>query len=82
MECADSLPGRISRTSAPTTVRIRSSTARYESARRSSSPTARRAGIRVLDTWNTAILDELAPKPGDPIVSKHRYSGFVETELK
>lgn len=32
-------------------------------------------------TWNTQILDELEPQPGDPIVSKHRYSGFFETEL-
>ena len=30
---------------------------------------------------NTAFLDGLAPEPGDPIVSKHRYSGFFETEL-
>ena len=37
--------------------------------------------ILVRDTWNTAILDAVAPEPGDPIVSKHRYSGFFETEL-
>ncbi|MDQ2910435.1 MAG: cysteine hydrolase [Actinomycetota bacterium] len=32
-------------------------------------------------TWNTKILAELEPEPGDPIVSKHRYSGFFKTEL-
>jgi ureidoacrylate peracid hydrolase len=37
--------------------------------------------ILVRDTWNTEILDLLAPEPGDAIVSKHRYSGFFETEL-
>ena len=37
--------------------------------------------ILVEDTWNTEILSELAPQPGDPVVSKHRYSGFFETEL-
>ena len=37
--------------------------------------------ILVEETWNTRILDELEPHPGDPIVSKHRYSGFFETEL-
>jgi ureidoacrylate peracid hydrolase len=37
--------------------------------------------ILVRDTWNTQILDSLAPEPGDAIVSKHRYSGFFETEL-
>jgi ureidoacrylate peracid hydrolase len=38
--------------------------------------------ILVRDTRNTAILEELAPQPGDPVVSKHRYSGFFETELE
>jgi ureidoacrylate peracid hydrolase len=37
--------------------------------------------ILIRDTWNTEIVDELAPEPGDLIVSKHRYSGFFETEL-
>ena len=37
--------------------------------------------ILIEGTWNTRILDELEPHPGDPIVSKHRYSGFFETEL-
>ena len=37
--------------------------------------------ILVRETWNTQILDALAPEPGDFVVSKHRYSGFFETEL-
>ena len=32
-------------------------------------------------TWNTQIVDALAAEPDDRIVSKHRYSGFFETEL-
>src|SRR5207244_5323110 len=32
-------------------------------------------------TRSTEIHDALAPEPGDRIVSKHRYSGFFETEL-
>jgi ureidoacrylate peracid hydrolase len=32
-------------------------------------------------TWNTDIVPELAPQPGDLLVSKHRYSGFFQTEL-
>ncbi len=32
-------------------------------------------------TWNTEILDEVEPRPGEIVVSKHRYSGFFETEL-
>lgn len=35
----------------------------------------------VRGTWNTQILDSLAPEPGDAIVAKRRYSGFFETEL-
>jgi len=32
-------------------------------------------------TWNTDIVPELAPEPGDVLVSKQRYSGFFRTEL-
>jgi len=32
-------------------------------------------------TWNTEIIPELAPRPGDVVISKHRYSGFFQTEL-
>ena len=37
--------------------------------------------ILVKGTWNTEILPELTPKRGDLVVSKHRYSGFFETDL-
>lgn len=37
--------------------------------------------ILIRDTWNTQILDSLAPEPGDHVVTKHRYSGFFETNL-
>jgi ureidoacrylate peracid hydrolase len=37
--------------------------------------------VLVAGTWNTDILPELAPRPGDQIVVKHRFSGFFETEL-
>jgi ureidoacrylate peracid hydrolase len=35
----------------------------------------------IRDTWNTEILDELAPQAGDIVVSKHRFSGFYQTDL-
>lgn len=44
-------------------------------------PDGSESRILVRDTWNTEIVSELAPEPGDPIVSKHRYSGFFQTEL-
>jgi ureidoacrylate peracid hydrolase len=44
-------------------------------------PDGSKSRILVRDTWNTEILDALTPEPGDHIVSKHRYSGFFETEL-
>ena len=44
-------------------------------------PDGRVSRILVRDTWNTDILPELAPRPDDPVVYKHRYSGFFETDL-
>lgn len=38
--------------------------------------------ILVRDTWNTEILPELAPRQGDRVVYKNRFSGFYETELE
>lgn len=32
-------------------------------------------------TWDHAIVDELAPAPGDIVVPKSRYSGFAGTNL-
>ncbi len=37
--------------------------------------------ILIRDTWNTAIVDELAPQPGDLVMYKHRFSGFFGTDL-
>jgi len=37
--------------------------------------------ILIKDTWNTEILETLAPEPNDIVISKHRYSGFYQTEL-
>jgi ureidoacrylate peracid hydrolase len=37
--------------------------------------------ILVRDTWNTEIVPELTPEPGDTVIYKHRFSGFYETEL-
>ena len=37
--------------------------------------------VLVSDTWNTKIIDELAPHSGDVVIPKHRYSGFFETDL-
>jgi ureidoacrylate peracid hydrolase len=37
--------------------------------------------ILIRGTWNTENVPELAPQPGDIVVSKHRYSGFYDTEL-
>lgn len=37
--------------------------------------------ILIRDTWNTEIIDELAPGAADSIIYKHRYSGFFETGL-
>jgi ureidoacrylate peracid hydrolase len=45
------------------------------------SPDGSTGRILVKDTWNTAIVPELAPLPGDVVVGKHRYSGFFQTDL-
>lgn len=37
--------------------------------------------ILVEGTWNTAILPRLAPRPGEAVVPKQRYSGFFGTDL-
>jgi ureidoacrylate peracid hydrolase len=37
--------------------------------------------VLVSDTWNTKIIDELAPHSDDLVIAKHRYSGFFETDL-
>jgi ureidoacrylate peracid hydrolase len=44
-------------------------------------PDGRGSQILIKDTWNTDILPDLAPQDGDIVVSKHRFSGFFETDL-
>ena len=44
-------------------------------------PDGREGRVLVKDTWNTEIVPELAPQPGDVVISKNRYSGFYETNL-
>jgi ureidoacrylate peracid hydrolase len=38
--------------------------------------------ILIRDTWNTDIVPELTPEPGDLVFYKHRFSGFYGTELE
>lgn len=38
--------------------------------------------VLIRGTWNTAIVEDLAPLPGDIVIDKHRYSGFVGTDLE
>ena len=33
-------------------------------------------------SWGAQIIDEVAPQPGDHIVYKNRFNGFVETDLQ
>lgn len=35
----------------------------------------------VAGTWGQQVIDRLEPKPGEAVVQKHRYSGFVGTNL-
>src|SRR4051794_15936944 len=39
------------------------------------------SAILIRDTWNTQIVDELAPAPDDIVVHKNRYSAFYDTNL-
>lgn len=41
----------------------------------------KRARHCIEGTWGAAIVEELAPEPGDIIVRKRRYSGFFNTDL-
>ncbi len=46
------------------------------------SPTGEPSRILVRDTWNTEIIEELAPQANDLVIDKHRYSGFYGTALE
>jgi ureidoacrylate peracid hydrolase len=41
------------------------------------------AGKLLIDGgWDAAIIDALAPQPGEPVIRKTRYDGFCRTELE
>lgn len=44
-------------------------------------PDGKESRILVRDTWNTDIVPELKPQPGDDVIYKTRFSGFFETDL-
>ena len=44
-------------------------------------PDGSESRVLIKDTWDTEVLPELSPEEGDIVVSKHRFSGFFETEL-
>jgi ureidoacrylate peracid hydrolase len=37
--------------------------------------------VYVYGTWGAEIIDELKPRPGDVIIKKQRYDGFIGTNL-
>ena len=44
-------------------------------------PDGRESRVLIRDTWNTDIVSELAPQPGDQVLYKTRFSGFYGTDL-
>jgi ureidoacrylate peracid hydrolase len=44
-------------------------------------PNGQPSRILIRDTWNTSVIDELKPEPGDLELYKTRFSGFHATEL-
>jgi ureidoacrylate peracid hydrolase len=40
-----------------------------------------RGKLLIEGSWDSALVDELAAKPGDLVITKTRYSGFVGTTL-
>ena len=45
------------------------------------SPEGRESRILIRDTWDTDIVPELKPQPGDVVMYKTRFSGFYQTDL-
>lgn len=46
-------------------------------------PAGKKRGSLTDDTWNAALIDELAPQPGDVVVDrKHKYTAFFQTDLE
>ena len=46
-----------------------------------SAPDGRESQILIRDTWNTDIVPELKPQPGDDVIYKTRFSAFFGTDL-
>ena len=44
-------------------------------------PDGKESRILIRDTWNTDIVTDLKPEPGDDVIYKTRFSGFYETDL-
>ena len=44
-------------------------------------PDGKEGRTLIRDTWNTEVLKEVAPQPGDIELWKARFTGFYETEL-
>lgn len=44
-------------------------------------PNGQPSRILIRDTWNTDIVDELAPQAGDAVLYKNRFSAFSNAEL-
>jgi ureidoacrylate peracid hydrolase len=44
-------------------------------------PDGNESRILIRDTWNTDIVPELKPQPGNDVIYKTRFSGFFETDL-
>lgn len=44
-------------------------------------PQAAERGALVRGTWDAEIIDEVAPRPGDVVVDKTRFDGFLATAL-
>ena len=44
-------------------------------------PDGKETRILIRDTWNTDIVPELKPQPGDEVIYKTRFSGFFGTDL-
>lgn len=44
-------------------------------------PNGVQSRILIRDTWNTDVISELKPEPGDTVIYKNRFSGFYQTNL-
>lgn len=82
-------PGRVPEDGLPTRS-LRRGTARHATwlkhlplgaGDRVTAPDGSESRVLIRDSWNTDIVDELAPENGDIVLYKHRYSGFYETDL-